>query len=90
MLKLESPNIITSGLSRRIDFDGLQLSIEIYQLEHDPKWALEVIDQHGTSTVWTDHFDSDKAALDEFMKIINEEGADAFRGRGDVVPFPTK
>ncbi len=85
---MEVSNNITSSLSKRIDFDGLQLSIEIYRLEHDSMWVLEVIDQNGTSTVWDDHFDSDQAALDEFMRTINEEGANCFRGNGNVVQFP--
>lgn len=87
---MEVPNIITSGLSKRIDFDGLQLSVEIYRLEHDPMWVLEVIDQNGTSTVWDEHFDSDQSALNEFMRTINKEGAAAFRDDGNVVQFPKK
>ena len=85
---MADPNIVFSGLSTINSECGLDLSIEIYRLENDPSWSLEVVDQDGTSTVWDDLFDTDQEALDEALKLIREEGAAAFRDTGNVIPFP--
>jgi hypothetical protein len=82
------PDIITSGLSTSVELEELKLSIEIFRLELDTRWALEVVDQHGTSTVWDELFDTDKDAFKEATRVINEEGASAFRDGGNVVRFP--
>lgn len=87
---MENPNIVSSGLSKYIELEELQLNIEIYRLEYDPKWALEVVDQHGTSTVWDELFETDQAAFDEVMRTIKDEGAAAFRESGNVIQFPKK
>ena len=84
------PNLITSGLSREIVIDGHTLRVEIYRIDTDPKWALEVVDESGTSTVWDDLFDTDQDAVDEAMKTIEEEGLAAFRETGKVIPFPSR
>ena len=39
------PNIVTSGLSRTISKDGSKVEVLIYRLEHDPMWALEVVNE---------------------------------------------
>jgi hypothetical protein len=87
---MTDPNIVNSGLSRRMTVEGHNLSIEIYKLECGVGWSLEVVDEEGTSTVWDDLFDTDQAALDEVLKAINEEGLSAFFESGNVVPFPNK
>ncbi len=84
---MAEPNIVYSGLSRKIVVGGLDFRVEIYRLEHEPHWALEVIDKDGTSTVWDEQFKSDQEALDEVLKAIRDEGAAAFVDRGNVVPF---
>lgn len=85
---MPDPNLVDSGLSQRVTVDGHDFQIEIYRLEHDTQWSLEVVDEDGTSTVWDDLFDSDQAALDEVLKTIKEEGLSAFRDSENVVPFP--
>jgi len=87
---MTDPNIVNSGLSRRMKVEEHNLSIEIYKLEGGVGWSLEVVDEDGTSTVWDDLFDTDQAALDEVLKAINEEGLSAFRESGNIVPFPNK
>jgi hypothetical protein len=87
---MPDPNLIDSGLSQRATVEGHELQIEIYRLEHEPRWSLEVVDEDGTSTVWDDLFDTDQAALDEVLKTIMEEGLSAFRDSGNVVSFPKK
>ena len=60
---MKEPNIVYSGLSRRVHVGGLDLRIEIYRLEDEPPWVLEVIDQQDTSTVWDEQFKSDQDVL---------------------------
>jgi hypothetical protein len=51
----------------------LTVDVQIYRLE-DSKWALEVIDSEGTSTVWDDQFDTDEAAKAEFIVALPRKG----------------
>lgn len=87
---MSDPNLITSGLSRRVTVEGHKLSIEIYKLEHGKGWTLEIVDEEGTSFVWDDLFASDQAAIDEALNIIEKEGLSAFRDTSNVIPFPKK
>ncbi len=87
---MADPNIITSGLSKRVTVEGHELSIEIYKSECDQNWLLEVVDEDGTSTVWDDLFKSDRAAMNEVLNTIKEEGLSAFRDNANIVPFPQK
>ena len=87
---MTDPNIVSSSLSRRIIVEGHNLQIDIYRLETESEWSLEIVDEEGTSTVWDDLFPSDQAALDEALKTIEEEGLSGFRDFGNVVPFPGK
>jgi hypothetical protein len=87
---LADPNIVISGLSRTTRVDGQDYKIDIYRLETETNWSLEVVDRHGTSTVWDDQFDTDQAALDEVLRAIREEGAAAFQENAKVIPFPRR
>ena len=51
----------------------MTVDVQIYRLENS-KWALEVIDSEGASTVWDDQFETDEAAKAEFNHCIAEEG----------------
>jgi len=86
---MSDPNIINSGLGGHITVDGQPFTVEIYRLENNPDWILEVVDNEGASTVWDDPFVSDKAAFDELQAVIKAEGASAFTG-GKVIPFPKR
>jgi len=88
--QMPNPNIVNSGLSQRVTVEGHKFSIEIYKLENDLQWVLEVVDEEGTSIVWDDKFDTDQAALDEVMMSIDDNGIGAFRESANVVPFPKK
>lgn len=85
----EEPNLITSGQSQAVTIDGVRFQVDIYRLEHDAEWALEVVDPNGTSIVWDDRFTNDREAFDTAVSTIREEGAEAFmRNDDNVVPFP--
>lgn len=81
------PNLVHSGLSQEINENGRLLRVEIYRLEHDPDWTLEVVNEDGTSTVWDDLFKTDQKALDEVFRTIRDEGTSVFYDDENVVPF---
>jgi hypothetical protein len=87
---MADPNIVNSGLSKRTTVDGSIYEIEIYRLETDATWILEVVDKEGTSIVWDEQFKTDQDALTEALRTIREEGAAAFRDHANVVPFPRR
>ena len=84
------PNIVQSGLSRTVTVQGATVEVLIYRLEHDPKWALEVVNEAKTSTVWDALFDTDDEALQAFELALAEEGIDAFLDRSNVIEFPRR
>lgn len=87
MVDDDEPNMVNSGKSQRVIVDGLPFSIEIYRLETDKTWTLEVVDHEGTSHVWDDLFESDKDARNTALEAIKAEGALAFMRGDNVIPF---
>lgn len=87
MTEEDEPSIVTSGKSQKITIDGVRFNIEIYRLETDTFWTLEVVDAENTSHVWQDQFSSDKDARDAAIKTIESEGAIAFMRGNNVIPF---
>ena len=81
------PNLVISGLSREHSQGDGRVQIEIYRLEREEHWTLEVVADDGTSTVWDDTFATDQAALDEAIRAVNEEGVRSFLEGGNVIPF---
>lgn len=72
------PELIQSPLSQTITRDGHTLQVDIYRLEEEVDWLLEVVNEEGTSHVWDDRFATDQAALDAVHEAIDEEGIAAF------------
>jgi hypothetical protein len=85
-----NPNILYSSLGRVVTIDGVTVDVKIYRLEHEPQWAMEVIDEEGTSTVWDALFDTDDEAYEAFQLTVAEEAMRAFLDDGNVIPFPTR
>ncbi len=52
------PSIVTSGLSRSVASDGINVDVRIYRLERDSQWSLEVVNEECTSTAWDAPFDT--------------------------------
>ncbi|RED53483.1 hypothetical protein [Aestuariispira insulae] len=75
---MTDPELVQSPLSRTIEDDGTYVRIDIYRMETDNEWSLEVVDEENASTVWDDLFPSDQAALDEALKTIEVEGIRTF------------
>jgi hypothetical protein len=72
------PAIVVSALSRRVTVEGVSVEVQIYRREPDTDWILEVIDHEGASTVFDDRFESDRAALEAAMRVIQDEGIRTF------------
>jgi hypothetical protein len=81
------PNLVTSGLSRRVTRDGITVEICIYRLETNQEWSLEVVNSAGTSTVWDNVFSSDDAANEEFLRTLADEGMSTFLDSAKIIPF---
>ena len=79
------PNLVTSSLSRRVTWNGNILQLEIYRLEDEADWTLEVGNEAGTSTVRDDPFPSDDAAEAEFRATLKRDGIAAFQD--NVIAF---
>ena len=85
----KDPNLVTSGKSQRVLVDGYPFSIQIYRLEEDKTWTLEVVDHEGTSHVWDQQFRSDRDARNAAIEALESEGAIAFMRGDNVIPFRT-
>jgi hypothetical protein len=83
----DTPNLVTSGKSRDVAIDGIVFSIQIYRLESDKAWTLEVVDHEGTSHVWDASFSSDEDAREAAFQALSREGAVAFMRGDNVIPF---
>lgn len=81
------PNLVNSGKSQKVVIDGYPFSIEIFRLEQDKTWTLEVVDHEGTSHVWDDQFTSDEDARNTALQALEAEGPIAFMRGGNVIPF---
>lgn len=49
-------------------------------------WAMEVVNQQGTSTVWNELFETDDAAFGELRRTVDREGMKKFLDDSNVVP----
>ena len=87
MIEDDEPNLVTTSKSQRIVVDGYHFSIDIFRLETDKPWTLEVVDHQNTSYVWDEQFESDQEARDVAIKTIKTEGALAFMRGNNVIPF---
>jgi hypothetical protein len=87
---MTEPHLITSAMSQRVTVEGQQVSVEIIRLEDDPAWALEIVNEEGTSVVWDDTFDTDQEAWDEARQVLDDEGLTLFREEAEIIPFPTR
>lgn len=74
----DEPNIIHSPLGRKVSKDDTTVEVLIYRGEDEDGWILEVVDEEDGSTVWNEPFPTDQAALDEFERIVAEQGIRTF------------
>jgi hypothetical protein len=74
---MDEVEIKMSPLSRHIVRDGTSVEVLIYS-DDNYGWILEVVDEEDASTVWDSSFLTDQAALEEVMRIIEEDGISSF------------
>ena len=74
----EDIEMVYSPLQQRCTRGGHTVEICIYKMLEDTLWQLEVVDAGGTSTVWDDGFTSEKDALEEAIRTIDEDGIEGF------------
>jgi uncharacterized protein len=79
----EEPVLEVSKLSQNISSGDKTVSVEIYRLEGETAWMLEVVDEYNNSTVWDDTFETESAALTEAKKTILAEGVNTLVGPED-------
>jgi hypothetical protein len=72
------PELIESPLGRSIEQDGQRLTVNIVRLATERGWSLEVVNDHNTSIVWDDQFDTDRDADAAFTSALEKEGFEAF------------
>lgn len=70
---------VPSPLSQSVTRDGKTVQIDIYE-DGEGGWLLEIVDEYWNSTVWEAPFTSDREALDEALRTIDEAGIDALIG----------
>lgn|SRR3990170_83086 len=68
-----------SPLAQSVTRDGKTVRVDIYE-DGEVGWLLEVVDEYWNSTVWDEPFASDRAALDEALKTIDEDGIESLIG----------
>ena len=66
-----------SALCRTVTKDGCELEIFIFE-DGEGKWLLEIENDSGTSTCWSEPFDTEQQALDEALKTIEENSIEYF------------
>ena len=79
----DEPKLETSQLSQEISSGGRTVSVQIYRLEGEASWMLEIEDEYNNSTVWDDTFETETAALTEAKKTILAEGVNSLVGPED-------
>ena len=81
MTNEDDPKTKSSPLCTSVTRDGITVRVEIYRIAGSGEgWSLEVVDQEGGSTVWSDLFDTDRDAYAEFTQTLETEGIRAFAG----------
>ena len=81
----EDPKIVYSSRCTKFFKDGQTVEVNIFRIETESTWHLEVINEQNTSTVWDDPFDSDEEAYAEFLSTVEVEGMGAFEDIPTVV-----
>jgi len=81
----DDPQIIYSPFCSRFEKDNRTVQVNIFRLETETGWHLEVINEMNTSTVWDDPFETDVDAYAEFMATVDQEGMTAFEDLPRVI-----
>ena len=72
------PDVVVSSLSKRLTDQDHYIDIQIYRLNDQNLWTLEVVDELGASTIWDEWFDTEEAALGKALRAVDAFGIDSF------------
>jgi hypothetical protein len=81
----QDPEIIYSPLCTKFSKDGRVVEVNIFRIDAESTWHLEVVNEQNTSTVWDDPFETEDAAWAEFLSTVEDEGMVAFEDVPTVV-----
>ncbi|POR40419.1 hypothetical protein [Methylobacterium sp. V23] len=74
-MTLEAPKMEFSRLTSMATRNGVTVSVKVYRAAGTrDRWTLEVVDQKGWSTVWSETFRLDSEAMDAFVDAVIEGG----------------
>ena len=83
----KDPNIVYSGLSRKVTKDGVTVEVVIIRLERETEWSLEVVNSANTSNVWDDCSRPTKPPTPSSNGPSLRRGCKTFLDSGKVIPF---
>lgn len=75
---------VYSPLERRVSRGGAHWDIFIYRGRSETMWILEIEDQHGTSYVWDEQFETDRMALDAALRAIENDSVERLSVESDA------
>lgn len=81
----DEPYFIESPLSQNVTRNGVTVRVDIYG-DSNNRWILEIVDAENTSHVWDEHFETERQALDEALRALDEEPLE-FLGRSAEQPL---
>lgn len=70
----KTPKVEVSSLSREFADDGITVDVQIYRIEGNDGWTLELVVDEETSIAWTHLFATDQEAWDEFANGMADVG----------------
>lgn len=85
-MKENEVNLVLSAKNRAVLVDGYRFEIEIYRLDDQDCWTLDVIDIDGASYVWDEKFAFEEEALAVAIDVLHTEGALVFMGKDSDTP----
>jgi hypothetical protein len=68
------PKVEISSLSQDFTEGDLTVGVQIYKIEGNDGWTLEVVVDEGTSISWTELILTDQDAWDDFANAAKELG----------------
>jgi len=83
----QEPDLVFSSEGGNVQISGYNFSIEIYRLEDEAEWTLEVVDEENASHVWDDTFKTAIEARQMALSEIKQVGAKGFMYGHNVLPF---
>ena len=76
----------TDKLCKEVNIDGFTLTIASEKIG-EGEWTLSIINEHGVSSNWHEHFPTPQKALDQALLAIKEEGVEAFNEKDLLSSF---